>query len=71
MFLRRELHITWGIAIVVLKVSPVLGLESPSLRSGDSMAQNRLDFQHNNYNHPRNVNLPPQNHYARGHKNIT
>ena len=29
MFLRPELHITRGIAIVVLKVSPVLGLESP------------------------------------------
>ena len=25
MILRRDIHITWGIAIVVLKVSPVLG----------------------------------------------
>ena len=25
MILRRDIHITWGIAIVVLKVEPVLG----------------------------------------------
>jgi len=25
MILRREIHITWGIGIVVLNVSPVLG----------------------------------------------
>ena len=41
------------------------------LRSGDSRAQNRRDFQHNNSNPPSYVNLPPQNHYARGRINTT
>ena len=61
----RGIVITWGVGRVRLKVSRVLGRESLSLRSRDSRAQNRRDFQQSNA--PRNVNPPHKNHKAPPH----
>ena len=61
------LDITWAIGRVGLKVSPVLGPNRTCCRSCDFRAQNRLNFQPNPSNGPRNVNAPHKTHKAPRH----